>query len=48
MVESLEEVAYALRRDLSDKDRQLRRKDEEIARLKAKIQELENAQLPIE
>ena len=48
MVESLEEVAYNLRRDLVEKDRLLRKRDEEIARLKARIQELENAGLPLE
>ena len=48
MVESLEEVAYNLRRDCAERDRLLRKKNEEIARLKARIQELENAGLPLE
>ncbi|XP_063951377.1 sorting nexin-16-like [Lytechinus pictus] len=48
MVESLEEVAYNLKRDLAERDRLLRKRDEEIARLKARLQELENAGLPLE
>ncbi|XP_071508324.1 uncharacterized protein [Diadema antillarum] len=48
MVDNLEELVYNLRRDVAERDRMLKKKDDEISRLKARLQELQNPELPLE